>query len=57
MNPHSIRLDLDEFKPEAKKADPAAKASVEQVAEAAGFKTRHAPETPKKEPVKAGSPL
>lgn len=56
MNTHNIRIDLDEFKPEAKKADPAAKASVEKVAEASGFKTRHAPESSKKEPVKPVQP-
>lgn len=49
MSTHNIRLDLDEFKPEAKKADPAAKASVEKLAEATGFKTRHAPEQTRNE--------
>ncbi|QOF75197.1 hypothetical protein IG197_31930 (plasmid) [Aminobacter sp. SR38] len=56
MSTHNIRLDLDEFKPEAKKADPAAKASVEKIAVESGFNTRHAPESPKREPVKAVQP-
>lgn len=50
MSTHKINLDLEEFKPEAKKADPVAKASVEQIAVESGFKTRHAPEQTIKEP-------
>lgn len=43
MNDKRILLDLDDFKPELKKADPVAKASVEQLAKDSGFIARHAP--------------
>lgn len=43
MNDKRILLDLDDFKPELKKADPVAKASVEQLAKDSGFVARHAP--------------
>lgn len=56
MSDKRIILDLDEFKPEAKKADPAAKASVEQVAKDSGFVARHAPEAKKEAPAKAKEP-
>ncbi|RCL02206.1 MAG: hypothetical protein JSC189_000719 [Candidatus Tokpelaia sp. JSC189] len=51
MNTHNIRLDLNEFKPEVKKADPVVKTSVEKIAEITGFKTRHAPKSDHIEPL------
>jgi len=49
MSTHNIHLDLDEFKPEVKKADPIAKDSIEKIAEMSGFKTRHAPDFSRRE--------
>ncbi|MCO7729090.1 hypothetical protein NJB93_21330 [Brucella intermedia] len=56
MNKERIRLDLDEFKPVQKKADPEVKATVERVAEESGFKTRHAPEPARKPDIQAPKP-
>lgn len=55
MSTHKINLDLEGFKPEAKKADPVAKASIEQIAVESGFKTRHAPGHLTKKPAASGS--
>lgn len=56
MNDKRIVLDLDDFKPELKKVDPAAKASVEQLAKASGFVARHAPKVKKEVPAKGETP-
>ncbi len=57
MSHTPIKLDLEEFKPQAKKADPAAKAAVEQVAKDSGFRTRHAPEITPEQPVTTQQPV
>lgn len=53
MSKDRLALDLEEFKPEAKKVDSVTKAAVAQVAETNGFNTRHA--TEKKPPVPVAS--
>lgn len=44
MSKDRLALDLEDFKPEAKKVDSATKSAVAQVAETNGFSTRHATE-------------